>query len=106
MLDRIKNLFANVEPSKAEPSFDVAHMAAAVLLAYAAQVDGSLDQHEETVLKRITGPAFGLSEDEAAVEIRDRTRTAVSGGIEALRRLRRSDPWDGFGPMEDWLEGL
>ena len=66
MLDRLKNLFANVEPSKAEPSFDLAHMAAAVLLAYAAQVDGSLDQHEETVLKRITGPAFGLSEDEAA----------------------------------------
>jgi len=47
-----------------------------------------------------------LSEDEAAVQIRDRTRTAVAGGIEALRRLRRSDPLDGFGPMEDWLDGL
>jgi hypothetical protein len=47
-----------------------------------------------------------LSEDEAAVQIRDRTRTAVSEGIATLRRLRRSDPLDGFGPMEDWLEGL
>jgi len=47
-----------------------------------------------------------LDEDVAAQQLRDRTRTAVAGGIEALRRLRRSDPWDGFGPVEDWLAGL
>lgn len=47
-----------------------------------------------------------LSEDDAAVAVRDRTRAAVSTGISALRRLRRSDPWDGFGPVEDWLHGL
>jgi hypothetical protein len=47
-----------------------------------------------------------LSEDEAAVQIRDQTRAAVARGIEALRRIRRSDPRDGFGPMEHWLAGL
>ena len=47
-----------------------------------------------------------LDEDAAAVQVRDRTRAAVSDGILALRRLRRSDPRDGFGPVEDWLEGL
>jgi 1-acyl-sn-glycerol-3-phosphate acyltransferase len=47
-----------------------------------------------------------LPEDEAAVEVRDQTRAAVARGIEALRRIRRSDPRDGFGPMEHWLAGL
>jgi len=65
MLDRIKELFSNVETAPPEPSFDLAHMAAAVLLAYAAQVDGTLDAHENAVLKRIAGPAFGLSDEEA-----------------------------------------
>jgi 1-acyl-sn-glycerol-3-phosphate acyltransferase len=47
-----------------------------------------------------------LDEDAAARALRDRTRASVAGGIEALRRLRRSDPWDGFGPLDDWLAGL
>ena len=47
-----------------------------------------------------------LPEDEAARAVRDQTRAAVARGIEALRRIRRSDPRDGFGPMEDWLTGL
>jgi len=45
-------------------------------------------------------------EDEAAVEIRDRTRAAVSEGIDVLRRVRRSDPRDGLGRLEEWLNGL
>jgi len=48
----------------------------------------------------------GIDEDAAARQVRDHTRAAVAGGIAALRRLRRSDPWDGFGPVEDWLAGL
>lgn len=47
-----------------------------------------------------------LGEDDAARALRDQTRAAVRDGIDGLRRLRRSDPWDGFGPVEDWLEGL
>ncbi len=53
-----------------------------------------------------TSTLVHLSEDDAAVQVRDRTRSAVAKGIETLRRIRRSDPRDGFGPVESWLTGL
>ena len=68
MINRFKSLFTSLSNSDAKPAnveVDAAHLAAAVLLVHAAQLDGHVDETETAVLKRITGPSFGLSSEEA-----------------------------------------
>jgi len=66
MLKRFKEIFAPREPS-ATPQFnpDASHLAAAVLLAYASQIDGDEAASEQALLRRLGQSAFGLAADEA-----------------------------------------
>ena len=68
MINRFKSLFASLSSADTHPAnieVDAAHLAAAVLLVHAAQLDGHVDETETAVLARITGPNFGLSDDES-----------------------------------------
>jgi uncharacterized tellurite resistance protein B-like protein len=66
MLDRFKKIFAADTPLAA-PQFtpDASHLAAAVLLAYASQIDGDEAASEQALLHHLGQSAFGLSADEA-----------------------------------------
>ena len=66
MLKRLKEIFSPREPL-ATPQFnpDASHLAAAVLLAYARQIDDDEDASEQALLRRLGQSAFGLAADEA-----------------------------------------
>ena len=67
MLDKLKTVFAEPVAETAEPQSDELHIAAAALLVRAAQIDGSMDEGETHLLRRLVGPHFGLQADAAAI---------------------------------------
>lgn len=62
MINRLKKIF---DSSTEQVSPADTHIAAAVLLVYAAQIDGQISNAESQLLDRLAGTAFGLSQQEA-----------------------------------------
>ena len=83
MLKRLKTLIADDAPvpEAAEPA-DRLHVAAAALLIRAAQIDGTVDAHEQQLLQRLVGPYFGLEDEEAAALL-----TQATAAIDAANDL-------------------
>ena len=67
MLDRLKTVFTEPVAETGEPQSDELHIAAAALLVRAAQIDGSMDEGEAQIMRRLVGPHFGLEADAAAI---------------------------------------
>ena len=83
MLKRLKTLIADDAPvpEASEPA-DRLHVAAAALLIRAAQIDGTVDAHEQQLLQRLVGPYFGLEDEEAAALL-----TQATAAIDAANDL-------------------
>ena len=62
MLSRLKTFLQ--APAEQPIGPDDTHLAAAVLLAYAAMVDGEFDANEADLLHRVGGSYFGLNDEE------------------------------------------
>ena len=83
MLNRLKTLIADDAPVvKAMEPADRLHVAAAALLVRAAQIDGTVDAHEQQLLQRLVGPYFGLKDEEAAALL-----TQATAAIDAANDL-------------------
>lgn len=76
MLERLLALLGLAPEAAASPDVDPATLAAAVLMLYAAQLDGVLDAAESTTVHELLQRRFHLSEPAAAAMIEDATRQA------------------------------
>ena len=80
MLDKLKTIFDAPVAQTAQPQSDELHIAAAALLVRAAQIDGSMDEGEAQLLRRLVGPHFGLEADAAALLIEEAKNAAEEAG--------------------------
>lgn len=80
MLNRLKTVFTEPVAETAEPQSDELHIAAAALLVRAAQIDGSMDEGEAQLLRRLVGPHFGLQADAAAILLAEAKIAADEAG--------------------------
>ena len=88
MLDKLKNLFTETIDEGTAPQSDALHIAAAALLVRAAQIDGHMDEGEETLLARLVGPHFAL-DDEAAATLIDEAKQAIDDASDLFQFTAR-----------------
>lgn len=88
MLDKITLMFSEPVAENAAPQSDELHIAAAALLVRAAQIDGVMDAAEETLLRRLVGPHFGL-DDAAAMTLINEAKQAANDASDLFQFTNR-----------------